>query len=122
MLYVGWQAYSVRSVDTIEAGISAFALVVGFGISIFVGYLSQRPAIANLTPPGGSVGDPVIVAGSNFGSVQGHSIVAFNGVLATAAKWSDTRIDVSVPPKATTGDVVVTVSGVVSNGLRFTVT
>jgi len=47
--------------------------------------------------------------------------VSFNGTTVTPASWSDTRIVGLVPAGATTGNVVVTVGGVASNGFNFTV-
>jgi hypothetical protein len=43
-------------------------------------------------------------------------------VAATPTSWSSTSIDVRVPSGATTGPVVMTVSGAASNGVNFTVT
>ncbi len=48
--------------------------------------------------------------------------MTFNGTTATPTSWSATSIVVPVPAGATTGNVVVTVGGVASNGLTFTVT
>lgn len=78
-------------------------------------------AISNLFPTAGSVGDTVTITGMNFGDVVGTSVVAFNGRQAIPSRWSANSIDVAVPPGATTGDVVVTVNGVASNGMSFTV-
>jgi len=79
------------------------------------------PSITSLTPPSGPVGTPVTIAGTNFGASQGTSTVTFNGVAATPTSWSATSIVVPVPTGATTGNVVVTVGGVASNGVGFTV-
>ena len=56
------------------------------------------------------------------GSTQGSSTVKFNGTAGTPTSWNATSIVVPVPSGATTGDVVVTVSGTASNGVAFTVT
>src|SRR6266478_6661497 len=66
-------------------------------------------------------GAPVTVTGTTFGSTQGTSTVQFNGTTGTPASWSATSIVVPVPTGATTGNIVVTVSGVASNGVAFTV-
>jgi hypothetical protein len=47
--------------------------------------------------------------------------VTFNGTSATIINWTNTAIQTSVPPGATTGNVVVTVGGLASNGIPFTV-
>jgi len=62
----------------------------------------------------------VTITGTNFGSSQGTSTVKFNGTAGTPTSWSATTIVVPVPSGATTGNVVVTVSGVASNGVNFT--
>ena len=69
---------------------------------------------------GGDVGDDH--AAPNFGATQGTSTVTFNGTAATPTSWSATSIVVPVPTGATTGNVVVTVGGLASNGVAFTVT
>jgi len=80
------------------------------------------PSISVLSPNSGPIGTSVTIAGANFGATQGTSTVSFNGVPATPTSWSATSIAVPVPAGATTGNVVVTVGGQVSNGLAFTVT
>jgi hypothetical protein len=57
----------------------------------------------------------------NFGSTQGGSTVTFNGTLATPTTWSATTMAVPVPAGATSGNVVVTVGGIPSNGLPYSV-
>ncbi len=79
------------------------------------------PSITSLSPATGAVGASVTIAGTNFGATQGTSTVKFNGTTATATSWSSTQIVVPVPSGATTGNVVVTVSGVASNGVNFIV-
>src|SRR5882762_3277919 len=79
------------------------------------------PTITSLSPSSGAVGATVTVAGSGFGSTQGTSTVKFNGTTATITSWSATSIVAKVPAGATTGNVVVTVSGTASNGKNFTV-
>ena len=61
------------------------------------------------------------LTGVNFGSPQGTSTVCFNGTMATPTSWSASSIVVPVPNGTTTGPVVVTVGGVASNGVTFTV-
>jgi hypothetical protein len=80
------------------------------------------PAITNLNPTSGSVGTSVQISGASFGTPQGSSTVTFNGTVAIPTSWSSNLITVPVPSGATTGNVVVTVAGVPSNGINFTVT
>jgi YD repeat-containing protein len=79
------------------------------------------PHITSLSPTNGSAGTSVTVTGTNFGSTQGSNGVSFNGAPASATTWSDTSVVATVPAAATTGNVVVTVSGIASNGVSFTV-
>src|SRR6266446_6608406 len=79
------------------------------------------PSIASLNPVSGVIGTSVTLTGANFGATQGTSTVMFNGIAATATSWSATSIAASVPAGATTGNVIVTVGGVASNGVSFTV-
>jgi len=80
------------------------------------------PSITSLNPTSGAIGASVIIIGSNFGTSQGTSSVTFNGIVATPTSWSATSITVPVPNGTTTGSVVVTVGGLASNGMAFTVT
>lgn len=86
-----------------------------------------NPSIASsggLSPTSGPVGTSVTINGQYFGGVQGTSTVTFSGTAATVAAatdWSATSIVVPVPTGATTGPVVVTVGGVASNPVVFTV-
>jgi RHS repeat-associated protein len=80
-----------------------------------------QPSITSLSPTSGMVGASVTIAGTNFGSTQGASTVTFNGAAATSITgWGSTSITATVPTGATTGNVVVTVGGVASNGVWFT--
>ena len=79
------------------------------------------PSITSLSPTSGAIGASVTITGTNFGSTQGTSTVTFNGTAATPTSWSATIIVATVPTGATTGNVVVNVRGVNSNGLNFTV-
>src|SRR6267143_5059358 len=64
------------------------------------------------------------ITGTNFGQTVGtiSSFVTFNGTQGRSTNWSDTSITIPVPQGASTGNVVVFVGGVASNGVPFTVT
>jgi hypothetical protein len=80
------------------------------------------PNISSLSPTSGAVGATVNINGTNFGSSRGTSTVNFHGTAVTSyTSWSATLIKVKVPSGATTGDVIVTVNNVASNGKSFTV-
>ena len=79
------------------------------------------PLIKKLNPSSGAAGTLVMLRGNNFQSSQGSSTITFNGVEASPTSWKGKRIQVPVPPGATSGPVVVTVGGQASNGIPFTV-
>src|SRR5947208_3101711 len=97
-------------------------VMVGGVTSNAVPFTVTSPNVSGLSPNNGPVGSSVTISGANFGASQGASTVTFNGVLATPTSWSATSIVVLVPATATTGNVVVTVAGMASNGSNFTVT
>jgi sugar lactone lactonase YvrE len=77
--------------------------------------------IASLNQTYASPYSVVILYGTNFGATQGSSTVTFGGIATPHYNWSDTKIYVTVPPNATTGNLVVTVNGQTSNPVAFTV-
>ena len=84
-----------------------------------VNFSVYNPVISSLTPPTAGAGALVALAGSGFGQTQGTSLVYINGISATVTSWSDTNIQVTVPPNATSGLVTVSEGGVTSNSLPF---
>ena len=79
------------------------------------------PVISSLTPSIGLAGTQVIINGANFGNPQGTSTVTFNGASATVSSWNHTSVIVTVPVFAPTGPVVITVNGIASNGIIFSI-
>lgn len=78
------------------------------------------PLIEQVSPAAAAAGSTVSLSGSNFGTGQGSSHVAFAGTDAGAAvSWSGNKIQVRVPAGAQTGDVTVTTSTGRSNGYQF---
>lgn len=108
---------------------------VSFFLLVFVSGCFQSPAppqpappeITSISPDRGCAGRTVTITGKNFGEAQGESRVTFAPcgdhprVEAEVLSWSDTVIEVKVPCGACSGDVVVTVNGLDSNGVAFTV-
>ena len=81
------------------------------------------PAITSVSPNSGLAGSSVTIAGSNFGTTQGTSVVRFNTTAATVTAWSASQITVTVPAlSAGAYSVTTTVNGVSSNAATFTVT
>jgi hypothetical protein len=91
----------------------------GYGSLFTVG---TPPNVLYTTPSMGPVGTVVTVFGQNFGATQGTSTVSFNGTVATPSSWSNTQIVVPVPANALTGSIIVSVSGLASGGVVFSVT
>ena len=108
--------FAVQAYNT-SALVSARSAEVFFDVAA-----STTPSITSLSSTSGSVGTAVTITGANFGATKGTSTVRFNGTVATPTTWSATIIVVPVPAGATTGNVVVTVAGVASNAVGFTVT
>ena len=79
------------------------------------------PNITALTPSSGAVGTSVTITGTNFSSTPSTNSVTFNGTAATVTNSTATTLTVSVPGGATSGNVVVTIGGLASNGWNFTV-
>jgi hypothetical protein len=87
--------------------------------------IDTTPKIVSLSPASGAPGDPITIMGRNFGDIQGNSTITFSKDMpATPTRWTATAIDTTVPTTATatTGPLTVTVNGVVSNGVNFTIT
>ena len=83
--------------------------------------LQPGPAISSLSPTNGVAGTSITITGTGFGSPRRPSTVTFNGTSATPTAFRPaTSITVPVPTAATTGNVVVTVGGVTSEGVNFT--
>jgi endoglucanase len=81
------------------------------------------PAISSVSPNSGLAGSSVTIAGSNFGTAQGTSVVRFNTTTAAVTAWSASQITVTVPQlQAAAYSVTTTVNGVSSNAATFTVT
>jgi IPT/TIG domain len=88
------------------------------GVSFQVGAV---PVVSLLSPNVGVAGTPVTITGTSFGATKGSSTVKFNGLTAATTSWSATSIGATVPAGAASGNVVVTVGGIASAGVAFTV-
>jgi hypothetical protein len=90
-------------------------------LSFAIGSAAAAPSLTSLSPSLAGIGAPVTIKGTNFGATQGTSSVTFNGVKGVPSSWSASSLVVPVPAGATSGPVIVTVGGVASNALAFTV-
>jgi len=95
-------------------------VVVGGGTSNGINFTVSGVSISALTPSTGNTGQAVVITGSGFGTTQGSSTITFNGTKPTVTSWSNTSISTTVPAAATSGPVVVTVSGAPSDPVNFT--
>ncbi|WP_158501952.1 IPT/TIG domain-containing protein [Vitiosangium sp. GDMCC 1.1324] len=86
--------------------------------SIFQVTSSTLPVIQAITPSSGSEGTTVTLSGEGFTGTRG---VTFNGKGATFQVLSDTQLSTTVPPRASTGPVVVTNTVGASKDIGFTV-
>lgn len=116
------------STDTIEVSVPSGAtpgnvvITVSGAASNAAGFtVVPAPSITSLSVTSGVVGTTVTITGANFGAIQDTGTVSFNAKQATPTSWSSTTIVVTVPADAMTGNVVVSASGVASNGINFTV-
>ena len=100
-VYVPYGATTGNLVVTTSAGTSN---AVTFTVT-------PGPAIQSM-PNWGTVGAPITISGSGFGTTTGS--VSFNGVNAAITAWSATSITATVPLTATQGWVIVTANGVSS--------
>ncbi len=105
--------------DAVTGAFDAHVNGVGVYTSAFT--VTHSAQISSVNANYGAPYSKITLAGTNFGASQGTSTVTFNGVAAKAASWSNTGISVSVPYRATTGNLVVTVAGQPSNAVAFTV-
>src|SRR5713101_3923247 len=113
---------SSKIVATVPSAATTGNVVVTGGTSSSNGVkFTVTPNISALSPNSGAVGASITITGSGFGSTQGTNTVKFNGSTAGVASWSATSIVAPVPSGATTGNVVITVNSVATNGVSFTV-
>ncbi len=115
-----WSATSIATTVPTGATTGNVVVTVSNKASNGVNFI-VTPHITSLSLTSGAVGASVTITGTTFGSTQGLSTVKFNGTAGTPTSWSPTSIVLPVPTGATTGNVVVTVSSQVSNGVNFTV-
>jgi hypothetical protein len=78
------------------------------------------PVITAINPVSAASGASVTITGTNFDAVAANNFVKFNGTLATITSASTTQLVVKVPAGGTSGNITVTNSVGISNGIAFT--
>lgn len=82
-------------------------------------------SLTSLSPTSGPAGTTAVtIIGTSLGGIQGSSTIDFGGTAPTVTSWINTNISVVVPAALAVGTVLVqvTVAGVNSNPIAFTVT
>jgi hypothetical protein len=119
-----WSATSITA--PVPAGATPGKVVVTVGAvasnGVFFTVTATGPTITGLSQTSGPVGTPITITGTNFGATQGNSTVTINSVRASPTSWSTTSVTAPVPSGNTVGSIVVTVGGIASNGIGFTIT
>ena len=119
-----WQNYiTSASQIEIDTGFTFFTALPANVASVLRnevdGQTNPPPVITGFSPTNGTVGDTVIITGTNFTSV---SAVTFNGVSATFNVNSATQITTTVPTNASSGPISVTAGGTAISSSSFIVT
>lgn len=74
---------------------------------------ATNPAtVTGFSPDNGSVGDEVVITGTNFGDDQSAVTVTINDMSQDIKAMTDSTITIELAPKTFSGEVVVTKSGV----------
>lgn len=110
---------SLQLTSTYNTGLSLSGPSFTAGSSPALVLFPGQPVIFGLLRTNGNAGTPITLAGINLGT---SGTVTFNGVPSTATTWTPTSITVPIPAGARSGLVVVTTSGLVSNGIPITLT
>lgn len=74
-------------------------------------FAAGQLAIIEFTPNKGPVGTSVTIYGTGYSTTPASNAVKFNGIAATVASATATKLVATVPSGATTGKITVTVAG-----------
>lgn len=78
-----------------------------------------KPEIMNIIPNAGSVGSTVTIFGRNFDLDPAKNIINFGAISVAASNVTPAGLVATVPDKAVTGAVSVSVANLTSNGVNF---
>ncbi len=118
---ISWNATTIVATvpsTTPISSVSAKVWIGGVGSNESPFTVLPMPSITKLSVNSGPANSTVTITGSNFAT---PGVVTFNGTPASPTIWNATSIVTTVPAGATTGNVVVSLSGVGSNGAAFMV-
>lgn len=79
----------------------------------------EQPIITDIIPNNGSQGSTVTITGRNFSLVADNNVVRFGTVVATVSAITPSGIVTTVPNRAQTGPVTVSVGTLTSNAFNF---
>lgn len=116
---VSWSDTAIEI--TVPAGVTQSNLTVTTSAGTTNGVeFTPKPNIVAMEPARAYSGKRITLTGTSFGDSPADSKVTFGGSVEAAPEdilsWTDTEINLRVPEGAETGDVVVTVNGVDSDG------
>ncbi|OGU57304.1 MAG: hypothetical protein A2X64_06220 [Ignavibacteria bacterium GWF2_33_9] len=125
-LYLQWSNTSIKVAVPSGATTGNIYVTVGSqksnGLTFTIQADGTQPAITNLSSTSFNVGNQITIYGKNFGSKSADSKVFFNGIEAIYyPNWFPTAIMVLVPENAKSGKLYVSVAGVKSNEVDYTI-
>ena len=124
--YITSASLSLASQSSVPVASNSFTYTLpADSVTTFVGEVAggvSTPTISSLSATSGNIASTFTINGTNFGAGQGSSTATLNGTNLTVNTWSATSIGVTVPSAGSTGTVIVTVGGVPSNGVVFSIT
>jgi uncharacterized protein (TIGR02145 family) len=94
----------------------------GFSVRCVMDY--TLPVISSIEPSTFMVNEIITIFGSGFGEKRGTNFVSFNFLTPAGIDyqlWSDTEIRVIVPKDAESGKIYVSINGLKSSGVEYTI-
>lgn len=119
--YVGHHVQVRFRFDSVDQTSNGFRGWFVDDVGVYSTSTNVLPKVNSITPNIGLAGNAVTISGSGFGTLQGNSTVTFNGVSAVVQSWGNYGIVAIVPAGATSGPLVVTVNGVQTAPVNFTI-
>ncbi len=96
------------TVPPLPNGLASVAVIVDFQYSQYLNFnVVPGVPVIDSAPATSQPNDTVIILGSHFGDFQGDSQVFFGGSQAFVNSWSDTSLEVVMPPYAAPGTLEV---------------